>query len=525
MKRERRATGRERERDRETHTQHTHTHTASESESESEKRERGSMHRLSQQQGDTSSPSSPLHQQQSRQRSSFNRASLASTDEVDDYGNDEDHTDAILDEETLKRFTKSSSYHSALGDDSASSFRAARRRQSSSSNQSSIGSITGKTRRPSSSSHYSSVSQNSSQAVHPVPRPASRSKILASSALSLENTNVASSLYGYRIRSGSTDRNIMTTDASTPLPPLPTSPGNARIPVSSQLANGASRNQSNASTSTISINNVSSIAPVPSIAERKRRLNSASASSASGGERVRGQRLDVGGGSIAPQRSVYTRASNSSLLLPPEAQASSSKDEIKTTKAEEDKAKPSLRSRLFGLRRSMKDASEGPVDASDAASIASVATSTDYGKEPTSGQPYSKESPLKLRIESVTNGRSPPPVRKELLSPSSATAAGRPKMESRMTSDASKETSNSWITSLTNVSPPTMPDFDALQVSPISMSRGNSGEALSLGTPSPRAPLMRTISWPASGERKGSFVALQGSGECRKGDEVTVTHC
>jgi hypothetical protein len=187
--------------------------------------------------------------------------------------------------------------------------------------------------------------------------------------------------------------------------------------------------------------------------------------------------------------------------MSPESQSGAS---FTKDKGEDDK-KPSLRSRLFGLRKTPKEE-----DISDAMSIASTTASTDYGKEAKTSPTQPRDSPPMLRTtERKSSRQAVPTSSNDLLSPDSAGGAVRPKMD-RMGSkgsELSRETNSSWITSLSNVSPPNMPEYDTLRVSPFSM-----------GDESPVSPvssLFRTTSWPASADRKGSFVTVQG-GECWK---------
>lgn len=395
-----------------------------------------------------------------------------------------DEFESAVDEETASSYDqhqfRSSSDHYSPKFDDINRF-TSDRRPSVSSYQSSTGSTSSKLRR-------------SSNTTSPRPGSASRSKILASSAQSLESSTTLP-LHDYRrarSNSGHRERTIITEASIGRLPTspmsvntrLPPSPRSAtRLPPSSPRISNRGDRGSNGSIA---------MAPVvrDAMAERNERVASALGIQ-------RSQHVETSEAVTTPRKSAMTRASPPSpIKMSPESQSSEKR-------ADDDK-KPSLRTRLFGLRKTPpKDAVE---DTSDATSIASTPATTDYANEIKTSPTQPRESPIMLKHTERKSSRQMVPTNKDLLSPGSA-AAMRPDM-TRMSSkgsEVSRETNSSWITSLSNVSPPAMPDYDALRVSPLSMEDES--------PVSPISSLFRTTSWPASEARRGSFVTVQGS-EC-----------
>lgn len=395
----------------------------------------------------------------------------------------------------------------ALGED----FYWKSRRPSSISNYSTNSSV-GKGRRPSSSS-TTQYSGASSPATAATIRTSSRSKILASSNAFIDSTSTPLP-YEYRVRSGSGDRGILP-PPDTPNRQTSNSPksGSSKLPSSI-----STRSRSNSNLSVITTGNAS-------LSDQKRRKPSTSVDSAKEGITMQ-SRNDFEATNNLTHRSDQILVSPSTSSLPQTVKTKPRQSSIPTSpatspqlqegeelKKKADDPKPSLRSRLFGLRRSSKESSEEPSD-QEPTSVPSISAPIDVPGVTIGRTPLMKEKPVVKPL--YTRGD-------ELLSPQSATLQGavaktisledgideKSDRAPSMRLQDSKDTNNSWITSMSNVSPPFVPDFDRLQASPISLSRTNSGEDSAV---SPQ-PLLRTFSWP-QGERKGSFVSVKGNGEC-----------
>lgn len=385
------------------------------------------------------------------------------------------------------------------------------RRPSSISNHSNSSSA-GKRRRPSSSStsHYPGTSSPATTATI---RTSSRSKILASSNSFIDSSSTPLP-YEYRVRSESGDRNILSDNPNRQISKSPRL-SNSKIPTSM-----SPRSRSNSNLSIVT-------AGTSSLSDQKRRMNSVSGDSvkeeATTTAQSRSQAeatnnlaqssdqilVSLSISSLSP--TINTTPRQASVPTSPAVSPRLEEEEEESIKKAED-SRPTLRSRLFGLRKSSKENSKEQMD-QDPPTIPSISAPINV-PEPTSGRRSlvnEKSSAKALNIRSD-----------QLLSPQSAALQrvaskgvtledGIDEKSDRAPSmklQGSNDTQNSWITSMSNLSPPLVPEFDRLQASPISLSRTNSGEDPAMSAQS----LVRTFSWP-QGERKGSFVSVKGAGE------------
>jgi len=376
----------------------------------------------------------------------------------------------------------------------------------------------------------------------------------------IEGVNSPSLPFEYRTRSASGDQNMTDNGFSTRQASRSPTSSTPRLPASP------------IPTSKSGI--VASISGGTSLAERKRRLASASGGSAFDHESTLKSttNFDTKQGLKSPSKGLTSSSSlslpqsrnyggaetsaksplNTSSRPPPEDERGKRADDNR-----ENTSKPSLRSRLFGLRKTSKEAHESPPLDDDRTSMfsgSSVSVSvagTDYGKETqqgssTPGIPSTSSFAASVdgKITQSTSGRSLLSVDR-LAAPTASFllrrgSKGKKVKDGVQSQDADRESQtdskafghksedneSSWITSLSSVSPPTMHGFANLDIkssispsnsmsaspSNYTMSPSNSRNGLRSPTPDETKKMHRTGSWPPN-DRKGSLISTKGEGE------------